>query len=161
MRLGSPAYISPEQAFARPVDGRSDLYSLGVIVYEMLTGHTPFDAADAKGLYLAQAHEQAPLLNSVPGIQVDGATQALVARLLCKDRDGRPKSAAEALAVVDDILDRLGPKTKPPADLGQLPAAARPTDDSEVVLGTSGPPGWVWGLAVGGVLVLVALWLVR
>ncbi len=161
VRLGSPAYVSPEQAFARAIDGRSDLYSLGVMLYEMLAGHRPFDAADAQGLYLAHVHAHAPPLTALPELTLDPATVTLVERLMAKAPEDRPATAAVALQAVEAVLARIAPAEAAPA-LAAMPAAARPPEDTrDFVVGRGGPPGWVWGVAVGGLLVLAALWLVR
>ncbi|MGZ5174874.1 MAG: protein kinase domain-containing protein, partial [Burkholderiales bacterium] len=60
--LGTPHYLSPEQACAKPLDGRSDLYSLGILFFEMLTGRRPFQAKDAVSLAHKHVHEPLPRL---------------------------------------------------------------------------------------------------
>ena len=92
MLLGSPIYMSPEQADGRRLDGRSDLYSLGVLLYEMLTGRPPFIANSM--LRVMMMHAQTP----VPELPPDLARfQALCVRLLAKDRDDRFRSGAEVI----------------------------------------------------------------
>ncbi|MET0416834.1 MAG: protein kinase, partial [Actinoplanes sp.] len=97
--VGTFRYASPEQSgmLKRPVDGRSDLYSLGVVLFECLTGRLPFEASDV-GELLRQ-HLTAPvpdLAELVPGI--DPALAAVVTRLLAKDPDDRYPDAAALLA---------------------------------------------------------------
>ena len=90
MSIGSPHYMSPEQARGKEVDGRSDLYSLGVVLYEMLTGRVPFDAADT--LAVAYAHVNDPVPELPPAL---AASQPVVDRLLAKSADDRFGSAAD------------------------------------------------------------------
>ena len=90
MSIGSPHYMSPEQARGKEVDGRSDLYSLGVVLYEMLTGRVPFDAADTFAVGLSHINDPVPEL---PPAQQDW--QPVVDRLLAKSPDDRYASAGE------------------------------------------------------------------
>src|SRR5215469_2071086 len=93
--LGTAAYLSPEQALGRPAGPQSDLYSLGCVLFEMLTGQPPFTADSAVGLAYRHVHDDpGPPSARRPGVpaQLDGIT----ARLLAKDPAGRPPSAAAA-----------------------------------------------------------------
>ena len=103
MLVGTPRYMSPDQIGRRDLDGRSDLYSLGVMLFEMLSGQPPFVADEPIPLLVKHMNEPAPDLRAVlpAGRVVPDALCALVGRLLAKNPDHRPPSAlaaAEALA---------------------------------------------------------------
>jgi len=87
--IGTPQYMSPEQAAGdREIDGRSDIYSLGVVAYQMLTGELPFQAPTVPGLLMKHITERAPLVTALcPECPEDLA--ACVARCLEKDPDDR------------------------------------------------------------------------
>lgn len=94
--VGTPHYMSPEQTRGKPVDGRSDLYSLGVVFYEMLTGSVPFQGEDA--VAIAIKHLSAP----VPRLPVHyQGYQKIVDRLLEKDPDKRFQSGRELVIAIE------------------------------------------------------------
>src|SRR5262249_9516456 len=98
-------YMSPEQAQGKPVDARCDLYSIGVMLFEMLTGGPPFDANTLVSLLLAHV-TQPPKRLEEAGVQLpnQAALQQLLDRLLAKNPIDRPPSAAHALATIDQLL---------------------------------------------------------
>jgi serine/threonine protein kinase len=95
--LGSPYYISPEQSQGHRVDARTDLYSLGVMFYEMLTGERPYTGRSAIAIMAQHASAAVPRLPPNLAHQ-----QALVDRLMAKNVDERYASA-------DELLADLGP----------------------------------------------------
>jgi serine/threonine protein kinase len=104
--LGTPAYMSPEQCLGDPVDARSDLYAVGVIAYEMLTGRPPFEGKETSKLLYDQVYTRVPEMREVlpPGVEIPKRIEGLVRRALEKDREARYATAqefAEALLAGD------------------------------------------------------------
>ncbi|MFF2775043.1 protein kinase [Streptomyces sp. NPDC058052] len=93
MVVGTPQYLSPEQALGRPVDARSDLYSVGIMLFQLLTGRLPFDADSPLAIAYAHVQEE-PVAPSSVNRSVTPAMDALVARALRKNPNERFPSAA-------------------------------------------------------------------
>ncbi|MBL8245874.1 MAG: protein kinase [Rhodanobacteraceae bacterium] len=131
---GTASYMSPEQARGQPVDARSDLFSLGVLLYEMLAGATPFAGATASDVIAAVLERQPlPLSQRVAGLP--GELDALVARCLRKERELRPASAAELLPTLKQLQRELEARARPGAE-----PDARTTADAAAALLLSNPP---------------------
>jgi len=146
--VGTPRYMSPEQAQGTAVDARSDIYATGLILFEMVSGVGPFDdAKDHNQLLLAHLGRKAPLLSSISVVAPE--LDALVAGMLAKDPRERPASArvvAETLrslreryahfvgtdAPTVDVAPRPAPSLEPPTRVegprrsAPAPAATRP-----------------------------------
>jgi len=97
--LGTPAYMSPEQILGLPVDGRSDLFSVGVILYQFLTGERPFTGNAT--ITMRKVLEEDPLPPSRFNVQIHGEMDAVVRRALAKKPDDRFQSAEEFAAALE------------------------------------------------------------
>jgi tRNA A-37 threonylcarbamoyl transferase component Bud32 len=120
--LGTPRYMAPERALGQEIGPWTDLYSIGVIVFELLVGHAPFQDADSPmEVMMRQINEPIPSLGSlVP--DVGPAISDWTARLLEKDPAQRTRSAAIAGQEIEEILiDQLGPRWLRDAGLPERP----------------------------------------
>jgi hypothetical protein len=140
--IGTPAYLAPEQARGEKVDVRSDLFSLGCVLYRMSTGELPFKGRDTLATLSALAVETPkPVVQLNP--EVPPALSALIMRLLAKNPAQRPPSARQVIEAIKLIEAKLGLASRPAAQfaaarLPQRPAvpdAALPTSLSAAVAG--------------------------
>lgn len=164
--VGTVYYLAPEQALRQDIDWRADLYALGVMTYELVTGRLPFTADDPLGVI--SQHLNAPVVPpSTYNASIPPALEALILRLLSKDPGDRPSSAGEVLEALDRIyeepqaydsnilaglspLDRLvrGKLVGRQAEFNQIKAVWRnllrgtgPANGGENVVIISGDPG--------------------
>lgn len=103
--IGTPSYVSPEQAQAHPIDHRSDIYSLGVLAYEMLTGSLPFRAASAAELLVAHIQRTPPPARS-KNSNISPVLEAVVMTMLSKDRERRPELDAVRNVLAEELSAR-------------------------------------------------------
>jgi serine/threonine-protein kinase len=112
--FGTPRYMSPEQAQGRTLDTRSDLYSLGVILYQMLTGRPPFTDDDA--VVVMARHIKTPprpMNESAPNANVPAEIEAVVMKALSKDPEQRPPTADAMAAELAHALELTGQAASP------------------------------------------------
>jgi eukaryotic-like serine/threonine-protein kinase len=101
---GTPTYMAPEQVRREPVDGRTDLYALGVMLFEMVAGSPPFHGDDITVLARHLTLPAPPISSPVAPESLTLAVRAFVARLLAKNPDARFATADDALAALDESL---------------------------------------------------------
>jgi serine/threonine-protein kinase len=142
--MGTPHYMSPEQARGVGVDARSDIFSLGVVLYEMIAGQPPFVGATPTDIIISIVQQEPGPLPEAPQ-----ELEQVVAKALCKDREERYQTAREMLAALKGLKQHLESETKLDRASG---VAARQT--------------WPWRkVAVAGVVVVLLavawLWLAQ
>ena len=107
--VGTPAYLSPEQALGGELDGRSDLYSLAIVLYEMLTGRTPFGDREPVAMLTAHAVIDPPWFGEIaPDLVVPEVLELLVRRGLAKAKEDRFADANDFAAALDEVRGRSG-----------------------------------------------------
>ncbi|HET6611419.1 MAG TPA: serine/threonine-protein kinase [Kofleriaceae bacterium] len=125
--VGTPLYVAPEQVVGAGIDARSDLYSVSIMLYEMLTGHTPFEDEDAVKLVTRHLSSPVPrMIDVAPDVAVAPAVEALVARGLEKERAARWQSADDMIAAIDGVVARG--EIDPPA--AAVAAVAQPLENA-------------------------------
>ena len=105
--IGTPAYMSPEQAEGRPADARSDLFSFGAVFYEMLAGRRPFSGNSAAATLGAIVHKEPDPLNAPPGLQ------AIAFKCLSKSPEGRFQSATDLRRALEGASTKSAPAITP------------------------------------------------
>jgi serine/threonine protein kinase len=131
MVVGTPQYISPEQAMGRrssELDGRADLYSLGVVLYEMVTGRLPFESDTAMGIILHHLQTPPPEPRDVrPDLGIPDPLSAVLMRALQKEPDKRFASATAMAAALQDVLALPLPERPGTADATRAASDRPPT----------------------------------
>lgn len=106
--VGTPEYIAPEQLKDRPIDIRTDLNGIGVMMFEMLTGHVPFDGESAEAILMKHLLEDPPPMSEVkPDLPQPNPFQPIVDKLMRKDPDERYQTATELRLDVEQALNSV------------------------------------------------------
>lgn len=171
--LGTPYYLSPEQVRSQPLDHRSDFYSLGVTLYQGVTGRVPFHSSSAMSVAVKHLEELPPSPSSWRS-GIEPALESLILRLMAKDPDHRPRDHAELMEALRQVHERLkirphekvapskvaaatqasgGQRASDTRALEPAPAPAHATEDSNgsPTLAVQPPPRptppWIWAVA--------------
>ena len=151
--VGTPEYMSPEQTRGETLDGRSDLYSLGIVLYEMLTGQVPFRGEAPAAVLYKQVHEQ-PLAASHLRANIPTEVNRVILRALEKDKNQRCASGQELSAALEQAIGRIPtpppwarqvghstpvPKHQTPPPMHRTPAPVRKTPAPTHTTPTPGP----------------------
>lgn len=169
MRVGTPAYMAPEQISGGPVDHRTDLYALGAILFEMLTGHTTFESTAKDQLFIDHLKTAPSLMGEVaPEVVIPTQLEDLVAVLLAKRPEERLDSAKVVARIIEDVLGEMEDETDIiPIPMVRHTASPRPsatesrTNEVLSVQKLSQRRIWIYaGLLLATLLILLGLLLV-
>ncbi len=134
--IGTPNYMSPEQFLGRPVDGRSDLFSCGVILFQLLAGAKPFVANDVAELMRKLLNETAPSLSTLrPGSWQN--LDMVVQRALARNPDDRFQGAEEFIDTLNAAIEGTATDNSPPLDLTKISTAPAVSTEPSVAGSTS------------------------
>jgi serine/threonine-protein kinase len=139
--VGTPQYMSPEQAAGTPVDARSDIYSLGLIVYELIAGRVVFEGETPSMVMAAHINQQAPMLE--PGLAdsfVPGDLQQVIMQMLEKKREARPQTMADVVEVFEAFLGTVARATPATPSVRATDGARGPASGPNRALRASGVP---------------------
>ena len=167
--IGTPAYMSPEQGMGRPVDRRSDIFSLGVVLYEMVTGRVPFEAETPLAVMVKHVNDPLPLPRQIKP-NVPTAVERVILKAMAKAPDDRFQSARE---MVEALAEAVAAR---PTEIASLPVNAGAADATTLARSPSPPAAPVtdvtlprpeavapagkrrpWLLLAGGAILLTAL----
>ncbi len=152
MVIGSPQYMSPEQCLGQPLDPRSDLYSLGVVIYQMLTRRLPYKADDAVSLAMKHCQDPIPRLPEPLAVY-----QTLIDKLLAKQPEDRFTSAGQLIRTLETLESEYGEtydatrliRPAAPVVPEPTPRPQEPQAQPQAAPQPRRPPPWLWAIAVG------------
>lgn len=137
--FGTPGYIAPENVNGLPIDGRADIYSLAVVLYEMLTSRLPFEGRGQSDLLLKPLTTlPIPPSKRVQGLPPD--LEALILQCLSRDPDGRPRDAFALHDSLVDLLMRLGTSSIAPGPYVEDAGPAEPREPLETIFDRESMP---------------------
>jgi len=148
--IGTPEYMSPEQVDGKPADARADIYSLGVVLFEMLTGRLPFEADTPLGAAVKQKSEPPPDPRAL-NAQIPEDLAVLVLRCLSKERSERPQTAAGLAAELARVETAL------PGTASPLPRR-KPQTSKQITVRLPSKRIWIPALVVLSVLAGLVIW---
>ncbi len=139
--VGTPSYMSPEQAQGQPLNNRSDIYSLGVTLFEMATGKRPFESDTPYGIAVLQVTAPPPLPRSL-NPDLSAPVEDVILKALSKDREQRHASAVQLANVLEDAAEHKsnGFDTQPGFPRPELPPKQPSVDDTAEAVASTPPP---------------------
>ncbi len=160
--IGTPTYASPEQCMGAELDHRSDIYSLGVMLYEMVVGRPPYDAETPMAVVIKHVHDPLPLPHSLAP-DIPDAVEKVILKALAKNPNDRYQSAGEMSTALDAVAKAgvaAPDKTAAPPKKVEEPGATQVLQPAGKTVKLE--PGQkrripAWGLAVGCAVILLAL----
>jgi tRNA A-37 threonylcarbamoyl transferase component Bud32/tetratricopeptide (TPR) repeat protein len=139
--FGTPEYLSPEQAMGEEADRRADLYSAGIVLYEMLTGRRPFEAASKVAIVSMHLTQKAmPVTQAAPGAHIPRAVERVVERAMAKKRDERYATAQEFL----QAMEGAGGTSQPFATATRTPSLGMTASHAAEAVGGRATAWWHW-----------------
>ncbi|MEJ2557953.1 MAG: protein kinase, partial [Anaerolineae bacterium] len=159
--LGTPAYMSPEQGQGQGGDERSDVYALGVILYEMVTGRVPFDADTPLAVIYKHISDPLPLPRRLNPALPQGVEQVILKALAKRPEDRYQRASAMAEALADALPDETAAVERDTyATQVTAPQVTSPIPTPPAAAPPAHVPAWAWaagGLVLGGLLVVIVL----
>jgi serine/threonine-protein kinase len=120
--VGTPAYICPEQVRGEVMDHRGDLYSVGVILYELMAGRTPFEGSSSMDILLAHATEEPPTFAEIGVTWIPAPIEKVIRQCLAKVPRDRPASARDLAELYQAALEETDQPSPPPEEVTSAPA---------------------------------------
>lgn len=168
--LGTAQYVSPEQAQGLPISAASDIYSLGIVLYEAVTGQLPFNGEDAVSVALKQV-EEPPVPPSKLNPNVDAAFESIILKALAKEPEDRFLTVQDMEVTLDNYANGLrdmsvattqamrtnDPRANYAAAGATVAMPGAPAQPADAPSGKGSKRGLIIGCAVGGVLLLAAI----
>ncbi len=128
--IGTPAYMAPEQATGDQVDGRADVYALGIILFEMLTGKQPYEADTPMAVAIKHVTDPVPRILTVnPNLPAD--MDLIIQKAMAKDRNDRFNTAVEMVQTLKEIAGDYGPEKKTQTLTALRTAVKKKSDDGK------------------------------